>query len=397
MVTCYISFQKGEIVLSVKKNDEITVLKQSSGKLGKPLDIIFYSRGNMFIYCSDANTNVKKDSLDNYHLLVRSDIALSLTRYCDCRGIIEGEELSVISQTESTYELIQLGNVMNVIFNDIFRTLSDASIDPDEFFLSVSCDCSVNLYSFIHEWWSNSDLRSKKLNFIILETAIATGFMKEQKVDLPIVVVDYDYMNAKLVCLTKDTNGLIKERVKYLDISLIDLYEELIKMWKKTYNLEIQDESRTNYALYHICNSVFTTLTRYSQAEVNLSFIQEYLRPMITKQRVVDLLKEKVERLSHEIDEFISECPGYKVIVNGGNCNVFTIFSNFFPHMNEWMFASHEDSMGWDGVPVIDFELTKVVSMRNSSMRSSRNRDHLANDSFVMCTSSFDSQSTQKS
>ena len=130
---------------------------------------------------------------------------------------------------------------------------------------------------------------------------------------------------------------------------------------------------------------------------MNLSFIQEYLRPMITKQRVVDLLKEKVERLSHEIDEFISECPGYKVIVNGGNCNVFTIFSNFFPHMNEWMFASHEDSMGWDGVPVIDFELTKVVSMRNSSMRSSRNRDHLANDSFVMCTSSFDSQSTQKS
>ena len=91
------------------------------------------------------------------------------------------------------------------------------------------------------------------------------------------------------------------------------------------------------------------------------------------------------------------QSPGYKVIVNGGNCNVFTIFSNFFPHMNEWMFASHEDSMGWDGVPVIDFELTKVVSMRNSSMRSSRNRDHLANDSFVMCTSSFDSQSTQKS
>ena len=53
--------------------------------------------------------------------------------------------------------------------------------------------------------------------------------------------------------------------------------------------------------------------------------------------------------------------------------------------------------MGWDGVPVIDFELTKVVSMRNSSMRSSRNREHLANDSFVMFTNSFDSQSTQKS
>ena len=80
MVTCYISFQKGEIVLSVKKNDEITILKQSSGKLGKPLDIIFYSRGNMFIDCSDANTNFKKDYLDNYHLFVRSDIALSLNR-----------------------------------------------------------------------------------------------------------------------------------------------------------------------------------------------------------------------------------------------------------------------------------------------------------------------------
>ena len=397
MVTCYISFQKGEIVLSVKKNDEITVLKQSNEKLGKPLDIIFYSCGNMFIDCSDTNTNVNRDSLDNYHLLVRSDIALSLTHYYDCRRIIEGEELSVISQTESTYELIQLGNVMNVIFNDIFKTLSDASIDPDQFFLPVSCDCSVNLYYFIHEWWSKSDLGSKKLNFILLETAIAMGFMKEQKVDLPVVVVDYDYLNAKLVCLTKDANGLISEKVKNLDISLIDLYDELITMWKKTYNLEIQDEARTNYALYHICNYVFTTLTRYSQAEVNLSFIQEYLRPMITKQTVVDLLKEKVEKLSHEIDEFVSKYPRCKVIVNGGNCNVFTIFNNFFPHMNEWMFASHEDSMGWDGVPVINFELTKVVSMRNNSMKSSRTRAHLANDSFVMCTNSFDSQSTQKS
>ena len=397
MVTCYISFQKGEVVLSLKKNDEITVLKQSNGKLGKPLDIIFYNRGNMFVDCSDANTNVKKDSLDNYHLLVRSDIALSLTRYCSCRGIIEGEELSVISQTESTYELIQLGNVMNVIFNDIFKTLSDASIDPDEFFLPVSCDCSVNLYHFVHEWWLNSDLRSKKLNFILLETAIAMGFMKEQKVDLPVVVVDYDYLNAKVVCLAKDSNGLIKEKVEYLGVSLIDLYDELIKTWKKDYNLEIQDDSTTNYALYHVCNSVLTTLTRYSQAEVNLSFIQEYLRPMITKQAVVDLLKEKVETLSHEIDRFVVKYPGCKVIVNGGNCNVFTIFNTFFPHVNEWIFANHEDSMGWDGVPVINFELTKVVSMRNSSMKGSRTRECLANDSFVTFTNSFDSQSLQKS
>lgn len=397
MVTCYISFQKGEIVLSLKKNDEITVLKQSSEKWGKPLDIIFYNRGNMFIDCNDVSNIVNKESLDNYHLLVRSDIALSLTRYSDCRGITEGEELSVISQTESTYELIQLGNVMNVIFNDIFKTLSDANIDPDEFFLPVFHDCSVYFYSLIREWWSNSDLHAKKLNFITLETAIAMGFMKEQKVNLPVVVIDYDYMNAKIVCLIQDDNGSMMERVEHLNITLIDLYDKLIEMWKKMYSLEIQDESSTNFVLYHICNFVFTTLTHYSQAEVDLTFFLENLRPIITKQKVVNLLKEKVEELSHKIEKFISKYPGCKVIVNGGNCNVFAIFNNFFPHMNEWIFADHEDSVGWDSVQVIDYEVTQGVFMRNSSMRFSRNSGHFAYDSFVTFNNSLDSYNSQKS
>lgn len=395
MITCYISLQREEIVLSLKNDDEITLLKQSTGRLEKPLDILFYNSGRLFIDCSDNNSSVKKESFSDYHILARSDIALSLTRYCNSNKAIEGEELSVISQTESAYDVVHLGNVMNSIFNDISETLSEANVAPDEFVLPISLDSTLKLYYFIEEWWSKSPLREKKLNFIYLERALAMGLMRGLNVHPPVVVVDYDYMNAKLVCLTYDDTCYCEQNTEYLEITLIDLYDELIQAWKEEYALEIKKDLKTTLTLYHICNSVFSTLVQYSQAEVNLTFIQDNLRPLVPKQKVVNLLKEKVIEVSQQIDRFVSTYPGCKVIVTGGTYNMFTIFNSFFPHLSEWTFATHEDTKGWDVIPMFTFELTTVLSFRNQSMKLKKNRLQSIDDSFVSLASVRDSACSQ--
>ena len=102
MITCYISFQKEEIVLSLNTGSEITIVEQSTGKLEKPLNIIFYNNGNIFIDNSNPYDVIKKQSLTEYNILAQDDIALSLSWYCNVKKIKEEKDLSVIRQTEST-------------------------------------------------------------------------------------------------------------------------------------------------------------------------------------------------------------------------------------------------------------------------------------------------------
>lgn len=396
MITCYISFQKEEIVLSLNTGSEITIVEQSTGKLEKPLNIIFYNNGNIFIDNSNPYDVIKKQSLTEYNILAQDDIALSLSWYCNVKKIKEEKDLSVISQTESTYILVPISNVMNTIFNDILKTLINANINPDEFIIPISYDSSIYLLHLIRKWWSNSCFFEKKLSFIHLEPAIAMGYMKPHNEYPPVVVINYDYMNAKIVSLFYNDNCYVSDKSIIIDVTLIDLYDELIESWKKEYELVFQDNQLTRYIFYHICNTMFKTLENYSQAQVDLSIFVQDLKPIIPKKRIMDIIRDGVASVSHQIGQFLSVCPGYKVIVNGGNFRVFTIFSDLFPHMNEWIFDKHEDSTGWNTAPVIA-ELSDPVTKRNSSMNVRHKYFGVIKDSLLSKDLRYDSYNSQKS